>query len=68
MDSENIQVGRRYLCNAIGLKDTVVGDVIAKMDRCGVLYVKDHSKTDNVSVVEKAAKVVVRYSDFISEV
>lgn len=68
MDSENILVGQRYLCNAIGLKETVEGDVIAKMDRCGVLYVKQHAKADNVSVVEKAAKVVVRYSDFISEV
>lgn len=67
MKMENIEIGKRYLCNAIGLKDSIVGEVIAKMERCSVLYVKSHSKEDNVSVVEKATKVVVRYDDFISE-
>ncbi len=67
MNAEKIQVGHRYLCRAIGLKETVEGEVISKFERCSILYVKNFDPCDKVPVVEKASKVVARYCDFISE-
>lgn len=68
MEEAMIKVGRQYLCQAIGLKKLVTGEVIGKFERCGILYVKDYSSCDKHNVIDKASKVVVRYSDFIEEI
>lgn len=65
MEEAMIKVGKRYLCQAIGLKQSVTGEVIRKFERCGILYVKEYANCDKHQVIDKASKVVVRYSDFI---
>lgn len=67
MDQEKIEIGKSYLCEAVGLKGSVTGDVISKFERSSIIYVRHHAQCDKIAVVEKASKVVVRYCDFISE-
>ncbi len=67
MNNENVCVGKNYVSYAVGLKGKIIGEVIKNLDRSCVLYVKYHSKEDSISIIDKASKVVARYTDLICE-
>ncbi|MCI1903170.1 hypothetical protein QUW13_04575 [Enterococcus hirae] len=65
MNNEIIQIGQDYRCKPVGLKNTIVGEVISKLENCVVMYVKESCCEDAFKVIEKEAKVVARYDDIL---
>ncbi|MBF8808234.1 MAG: hypothetical protein IC227_07875 [Enterococcus lacertideformus] len=63
MNNEEIVLGQKYACKPIGLKHTVVGEVINKLENCIVLCVEKYQECDNEEILEKCGKVVAKYSD-----
>lgn len=63
MNIEDIVLGQRYACNPIGLKHTVIGEVINKLENCIVLCVEKYQECDHEEILEKCGKVVAKYSE-----
>lgn len=53
MNNEIIQIGQDYRCKPVGLKNTIVGEVISKLENCVVMYVKESCCEDAFKVIEK---------------
>ncbi|WP_165004613.1 MULTISPECIES: hypothetical protein [unclassified Enterococcus] len=62
MNNETIILGKKYACQPIGLKKTVIGEVISKLENCVVICVEEYEECDHGELLEKCGKVVAKYS------
>lgn len=46
MNNETIILGKKYICQPIGLKQKVVGEVISKLENCVVICVDEYHDVD----------------------
>ncbi|MBO0460837.1 MULTISPECIES: hypothetical protein [Enterococcus] len=63
MTSETIVLGQKYVCNPIGIKNKVVGEVIGKLENCVIMSVEEYDRIDHLDILEKGGKVVAKYTD-----
>ncbi|HHZ8367263.1 TPA: hypothetical protein ACWMHO_000832 [Enterococcus faecium] len=62
MNNETIILGKKYICQPIGLKQKVVGEVISKLENCVVICVDEYHDVDRNEILEKCGKVVAKYT------
>lgn len=53
---------KKYICQPIGLKQKVVGEVISKLENCVVICVDEYHDVDRNEILEKCGKVVAKYT------
>ncbi|MBO0432050.1 hypothetical protein [Enterococcus sp. DIV0660C] len=63
MEKEEIILGQTYECHAIGLKKKVTGEIIKKLENSVILCVEEYDSIDHAEVLEKAGKVMAKYSE-----
>ena len=62
MNNETIILVKKYICQSIGLKQKVVGEVISKLENCVVICVDEYHDVDRNEILEKCGKVVAKYT------
>ncbi|MGM9904503.1 hypothetical protein A5844_000611 [Enterococcus sp. 10A9_DIV0425] len=63
MNSENVILGKKYACFPVGIKNKVIGEVVSKLENCVIFCVEEYDENDHLEILEKAGKVVAKYSD-----
>ncbi|BDP81080.1 hypothetical protein EfmAA290_17560 [Enterococcus faecium] len=53
MNNRNYHLGKKYICQPIGLKQKVVGEVISKLENCVVICVDEYHDVDRNEILEK---------------
>ena len=56
MNNETIILGKKYICQPIGLKQKVVGEVISKLENCVVICVDEYHDVDRNENIRKMRK------------
>lgn len=65
MNKELVEVGEKYLCQAIGLNEEAVGKVTHKMENCVVIAIESCAVCDADTVEEKIKMVVAKYEHLV---
>jgi hypothetical protein len=66
--TEDLVVGKSYICRAIGVDKQVTGILVHKYENTVMLLVEDCADCDKMTVMEKGHRVIVRYPDISCEV
>lgn len=63
MNKESIVLGQKYECTPVGLKRSIIGEVVSKMENCVVINVEKYDGIDHDDIMEKFGKVIAKYSE-----
>ncbi|MEO1770931.1 MULTISPECIES: hypothetical protein [Enterococcus] len=65
---ENIEIGRTYLCRAIGLEKEVVGVVEQLYINTAMINVVTYDPIDRAKVIELQNRLLVKYEEISNQI
>ncbi len=63
MDKNSVEVGKKYICQAIGVSEELSGKVTHKLENCVIVSVDNCASCDEEVISEKVKMVVAKYID-----